>query len=299
MPRRVAALPSRHLTAFTIRDYDRPVRSLGRPKELHVVLRWAFRAALIVQNPRRRNEMTRTVLAVLAVLLVAAAPSSAVGARDAQDPSLDSYIVVLKPDAARSAAAPPSQQPLVAAVAQELGRAHGGAVTSVYQYALKGFAVQLSADAGRRPRQRSPRRLRRGRPGLSASIATQSPATWGLDRIDQRDLPLNNTYNYNQTGQGVHAYIIDTGIRATHQEFAGRIGNGFTAVNDGQRHERLQRARHPRGRHDGRHDLRRRQAGHAPRRARAQLLGLGLERRASSPAWTGSRRTTPSPPWRT
>ena len=65
------------------------------------------------------------------------------------------------------------------------------------------------------------------------TLATQTPATWGLDRIDQRDLPLNNTYNYNQTGQGVHAYIIDTGIRASHQEFAGRIGNGFTSVNDG------------------------------------------------------------------
>ena len=64
-------------------------------------------------------------------------------------------------------------------------------------------------------------------------MATQTPATWGLDRIDQRDLPLNNTYNYNQTGQGVHAYIIDTGVRATHQQFTGRMGNGFTAVNDG------------------------------------------------------------------
>ena len=65
------------------------------------------------------------------------------------------------------------------------------------------------------------------------TFATQTPATWGLDRIDQRDLPLNNTYNYNQTGQGVHAYIIDTGVRASHQEFTGRMGNGFTAVNDG------------------------------------------------------------------
>ena len=52
---------------------------------------------------------------------------------------------------------------------------------------------------------------------------TQTPATRGIDRIDQRDLPLNNTYNYNQTGQGVNAYIIDTGIRATHQQFTGIV----------------------------------------------------------------------------
>jgi subtilisin family serine protease len=177
--------------------------------------------------------VTRTVFAALAVLLVAAAPSSAVGAGDVQAPSLDSYIVVLKPGAARSAAAPPSQQPLVAAVAQELSRAHGGAVTSLYQYALKGFAVRLSArqaDA----LANDPRVEYVEVDQVFSIDATQSPATWGLDRIDQRDLPLNNAYTYNQTGQGVHAYIIDTGIRETHQEFTGRMGNGFTAVNDGQ-----------------------------------------------------------------
>jgi subtilisin family serine protease len=58
---------------------------------------------------------------------------------------------------------------------------------------------------------------------------TQAGATWGIDRIDQRALPLNLTYTYNHTGEGVRAYIIDTGIRYSHSEFEGRASFGFDA----------------------------------------------------------------------
>lgn len=72
----------------------------------------------------------------------------------------------------------------------------------------------------------------------SASKDTITPSTsqpsppWGLDRIDQR-YGLNGYYNYTYTGSGVRAYIIDTGIRTTHQEFGGRAYSGYTAINDG------------------------------------------------------------------
>ncbi len=59
------------------------------------------------------------------------------------------------------------------------------------------------------------------------------PPSWGLDRIDQRFLPLDAQYAYQTDGSGVHVYVIDTGVRSTHVELAGRVRNGYTAINDG------------------------------------------------------------------
>jgi subtilisin family serine protease len=61
----------------------------------------------------------------------------------------------------------------------------------------------------------------------------QPNATWGLDRIDQRSLPLNNTYYYENVAASVHVYVLDTGLRSTHVEFKNRVRPGFTAVKDG------------------------------------------------------------------
>ena len=63
--------------------------------------------------------------------------------------------------------------------------------------------------------------------------ATQSSATWGLDRIDQRNLPLNSQYTYAASGEGVTVYIIDTGIAYDHVDFGSRVLAGATAINDG------------------------------------------------------------------
>ncbi len=177
--------------------------------------------------------MMRPLLAAALLVSLAVAAPSAAGEASAAQSTAGSYIVVFKADAVRAATEAPSQRPLVAAAAGNLARAHGGNLTHVYQHALKGFAARLSPVQAQ-ALAADPRVAYVEPDQVVHAVATQSPATWGLDRIDQRDLPLNNTYNYNQTGQGVHAYIIDTGVRATHVEFTGRMGNGADFVGDGQ-----------------------------------------------------------------
>ncbi|HEU4872085.1 MAG TPA: S8 family peptidase, partial [Pyrinomonadaceae bacterium] len=102
----------------------------------------------------------------------------------------------------------------------------------IYHRALKGFSVRMSEQQALRLAN-DPRVEFVEEDGVVSLGTTQTGATWGLDRIDQRDLPLNGTYTYTPTGTGVKVYIIDTGIRATHTQFAGRVISGFTAINDG------------------------------------------------------------------
>jgi aqualysin 1 len=108
----------------------------------------------------------------------------------------------------------------------------GVSVQRVYTSALLGFAGQLQTQALND--LRSDARVAYIEADQRVThYATQNSATWGLDRIDQRSLPLDSSYTYNTNASGVHAYIIDTGIRLTHNEFSGRIGTGYDAVTTG------------------------------------------------------------------
>jgi subtilisin family serine protease len=113
-----------------------------------------------------------------------------------------------------------------------ISRDYSGNRGHTYRRAVKGFSIRMSEESAMRLAD-DPRVAFVEEDSEVSIDATQTGATWGLDRIDQRDLPLNSTYNYNATGTGVTAYIIDTGIRATHSQIAGRVISGFTAINDG------------------------------------------------------------------
>ncbi|MCA1591655.1 MAG: S8 family peptidase [Acidobacteria bacterium] len=113
-------------------------------------------------------------------------------------------------------------------MADVLTSAFGGEVMHVYQHALNGYAARMSKEAALALSQDT-RVAYVEEDGKMFASTTQTSATWGLDRIDQRDRPLNGTYVYNFTGSGVRAYVIDTGIRTTHTQFGGRASAVFDA----------------------------------------------------------------------
>ncbi len=143
----------------------------------------------------------------------------------AADAVKDSYTVVLKTDkVARSA---------IGATARRLAGSHSGRVGHVYTDALQGFEVSLSsADARRLAADPAVDYLEQN--SLMRLQDTQvNPPNRGLDRIDQPTWPLDNFYTFPNRGAGIRVYVIDSGIRASHTEFGGRVAPGADVTGSG------------------------------------------------------------------
>jgi subtilisin family serine protease len=161
------------------------------------------------------------VLPLLTLVLVLAAAAPAAASQTPGGSSSERFIVVLE-----------DSVPSAAAVANEHATRLGGSVSYAYEHALKGYAIRLSPRLVEVIRD-DPRVASVEPDGTMTAFTTQTGATWGLDRIDQRSRPLSGTFTYTATGTGVKAYIIDTGIRFSHTQFGGRAVNGTDRIDGG------------------------------------------------------------------
>lgn len=115
---------------------------------------------------------------------------------------------------------------------EALAASYGIDIDRVYEHALDGFVGEMPAAVAALLAL-DPLVAYVEQDRIVGATATQANATWGLDRIDQEDLPLDSNYQFASNGAGAHAYIIDTGIRSSHSEFSGRLGNGYNTVGGG------------------------------------------------------------------
>ncbi|GLF96876.1 S8 family peptidase [Streptomyces yaizuensis] len=185
---------------------------------------------------RRRRLLTPLGAAVAGALtlgLMTALPATAATAPEAREGRIvdagapgaikNSYIVTLRDSQVRAGSAE----------GRALAREYGAKIKRTYTTALNGYAVQLS-EAQARKLAADPAVAAVAQDQTVRIQATQTnPPSWGLDRIDQKLLPLNRSYTYpDHAGAATTAYVIDTGVRISHSEFGGRAFNGYDAVDN-------------------------------------------------------------------
>ncbi|HEY7487832.1 MAG TPA: S8 family peptidase [Streptosporangiaceae bacterium] len=135
------------------------------------------------------------------------------------------YLVGLKNNATLRARGVPT-------VARQLTGRHHGTLGYTYQKALRGFSVRMSEAQARQLAADPAVAFVEQDHEVHIADTQPNPPSWGLDRIDQRNLPLNNAYDFSTTASNVHAYVIDTGVRITHQTFGGRAAYGRDTVDN-------------------------------------------------------------------
>ncbi|MGI5348202.1 S8 family serine peptidase [Streptomyces sp. CA-250714] len=183
-----------------------------------------------------RNNKRRIALAIGAAVAVAggatlltlpagAAPAegTVIGA-GSDDAVKGSYIVLLKDGSSASVSAD--------SAGKDLAEEYGGEVSRTYKSAVNGFnATGMSAEEARRMAADDQVAQVYQNQRISTTGTQTNPPNWGLDRIDQKSSKLNRKYTYPAgAGAGVTAYVIDTGVRISHDDFGGRASYGYDAV---------------------------------------------------------------------
>jgi len=188
--------------------------------------------------------MNRTVIlaaiafAAVATHAAAAEPNRLSGTRPgdwiiiSEDTIPNQYIFVLEEGSRNLSSADAEGR---VAVARDLTRANGCRLERVYLSAINAFAAWCPSarEVSNILDDTRVRFVEQDR-YMKTKQVVQTAGSWGLDRIDQRDLPMNARYAYLRTGRGVNAYIIDSGLLSTHSEFTGRVGPGFSVIRDGR-----------------------------------------------------------------
>ncbi len=164
--------------------------------------------------------LAAALTSVLALVLAAASPLTASAASGASEDSDRRYLVLYRADADVAAEATALRR-----AGLRVGRTFGDAVVAAVVAATPSEAAALRRSA-------RVRAVEADRP--VHVVETQTNPPWGLDRIDQRALPLSAAYTAPSAGAGVSAYVVDTGILETHADFGGRVAAGYTAISDGR-----------------------------------------------------------------
>ncbi|GAA1305591.1 S8 family peptidase [Saccharothrix xinjiangensis] len=177
-----------------------------------------------------RRRVVTACLATAALLLAGVGHGYAAGRPEGEilgvgEPGAvrDSYIVVLRADAITA------QQTQFQA--NDLAHRYGGDVKLTYTATVRGFSATMN-EAQARELAADPAVAYVEQDAVAHATATQDNPTWGLDRVDQENLPLDSKYNYANTAANVTAYVIDTGIHKAHSDFGGRADDGRDFVDD-------------------------------------------------------------------